>query len=108
MAKRVFDLLASLLGVVVLAAVMVIIAVLVKLNSPGPVIFRQRRVGRNGRPFEILKFRTMRIDAAQGPQITVGGDSRITSTGKVLRKLKLDELPQLFNVIAGDMSIVGP
>ena len=108
MAKRAFDLLASLLGVMVLAPVMVVIALVVKVDSPGPIIFRQQRVGREGRPFDILKFRSMRTESTGGRQITVGGDSRITASGKVLRKLKLDELPQLFNVIAGDMSIVGP
>ena len=108
MAKRAFDLLASLLGVMVLAPFMVVIALVVKVDSPGPIIFRQQRVGREGRPFDILKFRSMRTESTGGRQITVGGDSRITASGKVLRKLKLDELPQLFNVIAGDMSIVGP
>ena len=107
-AKRGFDLLASLSGIVILAPVMLLIALIVRFDSPGPVIFRQRRVGLHGKPFEILKFRSMRLESAAGRQITVGGDSRVTASGKVLRKLKLDELPQLFNVLAGDMSIVGP
>lgn len=109
MAKRLFDLLLSTLGLLVLAPVLLLIAVWVKLDSPGPVMFRQERVGRHGQPFRIHKFRTMRHEpAGQGLQITVGADRRITRVGAFLRASKLDELPQLLDVWLGDMSLVGP
>jgi len=108
-AKRLFDLLASALGLLLLAPVLLGIAVWIKLDSKGPVLFRQERVGRNGRPFLIHKFRTMSADAPQrGPQITFGADARITRAGQVLRAVKLDELPQLWDVLRGAMSLVGP
>lgn len=111
MIKRLFDVLASLLGLAILSPVMMAIALAVRLDSPGPVIFRQVRVGREGRPFQILKFRTM-VPRTDGPgtaaPITVGGDPRITRVGSFLRQAKLDELPQLLNVLRGDMSLVGP
>ena len=85
------------------------ISILIKLDSKGPILFKQIRVGKNGKPFKIFKFRTMVVDAEKkGMQITVGRDSRITKSGHVLRKTKLDELPQLFNVLTGEMSFVGP
>ncbi len=109
MAKRLFDLLLSSIGLLLLAPVLLLIAVLVKLDSPGPVMFRQERVGRFGQPFRIHKFRTMRHEpAGQGLQITVGADRRITRVGGFLRASKLDELPQLLDVWLGDMSLVGP
>ena len=109
MAKRVFDLLLSSLGLLALAPLLLLIAVLIKLDSPGPVMFRQERVGRFGQPFRIHKFRTMRHEpAGQGLQITVGADRRITRVGGFLRASKLDELPQLLDVWLGDMSLVGP
>lgn len=109
MAKRLFDLLLSTLGLLALAPLLLFIAVLIKLDSPGPVMFRQERVGRFGRPFRIHKFRTMRHEpAGQGLQITVGADRRITRVGGFLRASKLDELPQLLDVWLGDMSLVGP
>jgi len=109
MAKRLFDLLLSTLGLLALAPLLLLIAVWVKLDSPGPVLFRQERVGRYGRPFRIHKFRTMRHEpAGQGLQITVGADRRITRVGGFLRASKLDELPQLLDVWLGDMSLVGP
>lgn len=109
LSKRLFDLFFTLPGLVLLAPVFVFVAVAVKLDSPGPVFFRQVRVGRHGKLFYIYKFRTMVEKAEQlGRQITVGEDSRITNVGKILRKYKIDELPQLFNVVAGDMSLVGP
>jgi len=109
MAKRAFDLFWSILGLVVLAPLLVLAAALVKLEDRGPVFFRQVRTGRGGLPFRIWKFRTMVVDAErQGRAITVGRDPRITRIGAWLRDTKLDELPQLLNVVAGDMSLVGP
>ena len=109
MSKRLFDLVLAALGLLMLAQVLMAIALAIKLDSPGPVFFRQERVGRWGRPFRIHKFRTMRHDpVGQGLQITVGTDSRITRVGHVLRGSKLDELPQLIDVLLGDMSLVGP
>ncbi len=107
-AKRIFDILGSLIGIVVLMPIMLIIAVLIKFDSPGPVIFKQNRITQYGRQFKILKFRTMFVDAeAKGSQVTVENDSRVTSIGKILRKYRLDELPQIFNILCGDLSFVG-
>ncbi|NJP40379.1 sugar transferase [Oscillospiraceae bacterium HV4-5-C5C] len=107
--KRLGDLILSLLLLLLLLIPFAIIALTVKLDSPGPVFFKQQRMGRDLKPFAILKFRTMTADAEQrGRQITVGADRRITRTGAVLRRYKLDELPQFINVLKGDMSIVGP
>lgn len=108
-AKRIFDLFFSMIGVVLLAPLFLVIGFWIKFDSPGPVFFRQKRVGRFGRTFRIFKFRTMCLDAeAKGRQITVGEDPRITRSGRFLRKTKMDELPQLLNVISGEMSLVGP
>ncbi|MDI4632526.1 sugar transferase [Pelomonas sp. V22] len=107
MAKRGFDIVCAALGLALLAPVLVALALWVKLDSPGPVFFRQERVGRHGRNFLIHKFRTMRVDNA-GPQITIGADPRITRSGAWLRRYKLDELPQLWDVLRGAMSLVGP
>ncbi len=108
-AKRIFDLFFSLLGVLLLAPLLLAIAIWIRIDSPGTVFFRQERVGRFGKNFHIFKFRTMCLDAeSQGRQITVGDDPRITRSGRFLRMYKLDELPQLFNVISGEMSLVGP
>lgn len=107
--KRVFDILASGVGIIVLSPILIIISIAIKLDSQGEVLFKQKRVGKNEKTFNILKFRTMVTDAEKlGKQITVGKDSRITKVGAFLRKYKLDELPQLFNVFFGDMSLVGP
>jgi lipopolysaccharide/colanic/teichoic acid biosynthesis glycosyltransferase len=109
MGKRFFDLICAGLGLLLLSPLLVVVAVWIKLDSPGPVMFRQERVGRFGRPFRIHKFRTMRVDApALGPQITIGADPRITRSGRFLRASKLDELPQLWDVFRGAMSLVGP
>jgi lipopolysaccharide/colanic/teichoic acid biosynthesis glycosyltransferase len=109
MGKRLFDVVVALGGLVVFGLPMIAIALWVRLDSPGPVFFRQQRVGRGGRPFAIHKFRTMVADApARGPALTVGADPRITRAGHWLRRSKLDELPQLLDVLAGHMSIVGP
>ena len=107
--KRIFDVVFSLLGLLVSSILMVIIAILIKLDSPGPVIYSQWRVGKNGRLFKLYKFRTMVKDADKiGGTVTTANDPRITRIGKILRKFKLDELPQLWNVLKGDMSFVGP
>lgn len=108
LSKRAFDLAAAGAGLLLLSPAFAVIAVLIKLDSPGPVFFRQERVGKNGIPFRILKFRTMVTDAEKRGQITVGRDARITRTGHFLRRFKLDEFPQLLNVVRGEMSLVGP
>lgn len=109
MAKRLFDWLASTFGLLALAPVLLLLAVWIKLDSQGPVFFRQERVGRGGKLFRIHKFRTMVTDAERrGLQITVGADARVTRVGQWLRKYKLDELPQLLDVWLGQMSLVGP
>ena len=107
--KRIFDIVASGLGIIVLSPILIVIALIIKKESDGPVFFKQIRVGEKGKNFEILKYRTMVVDAEKlGRQITVGNDNRITKIGGFLRKYKLDELPQLINVFKGDMSLVGP
>lgn len=108
--KRAFDVAAAAGALAVLLPLFVLIIFIVRATSPGPAIYRQERLGLGGRTFAILKFRTMREPSAlvAGPQITVDGDPRITSFGRLLRATKLDELPQLINVVRGDMSLVGP
>jgi lipopolysaccharide/colanic/teichoic acid biosynthesis glycosyltransferase len=107
--KRIFDILVSVLGLVLVSPLFLLIAMLIKLDSRGPVLFRQERIGRAFRPFLIYKFRTMVKDAPKrGSLITYGNDARITRVGRMLRNTKLDELPQLFNVLLGQMSFVGP
>jgi lipopolysaccharide/colanic/teichoic acid biosynthesis glycosyltransferase len=106
-AKRATDVAVSAAALVVLAPLLGAVAVAVKLSSPGPVLFRQVRVGRNGRPFRIMKFRSMAV-GAPGPSVTASGDARVTRVGAILRRTKLDEFPQLCNVFIGDMSLVGP
>jgi lipopolysaccharide/colanic/teichoic acid biosynthesis glycosyltransferase len=105
--KRSFDIMVSAGGLVLLACPFAVIALAIKLFSTGPVFYRQQRIGRGGEPFWLYKFRTMRA-SGDGPLITVEGDPRITPMGRVLRRCKLDELPQLWNVLRGDMSIIGP
>jgi lipopolysaccharide/colanic/teichoic acid biosynthesis glycosyltransferase len=107
MAKRLLDVVASIVGLVLTSPLLLAAAVAVRLESKGPVIYRQERVGRRGQPFTILKFRTMRA-GVPGAQVTTGDDPRITRSGHWLRSTKLDELPQLLNVLRGDMSLVGP
>lgn len=109
MAKRFFDVIASGLALILLSPLLAVLALLVKLSSPGPAVFHQPRLGRGARPFEIYKFRTM-VNGAdrQGSRITVDSDARVTRVGRILRRFDLDELPSLFNVLKGDMSIVGP
>ena len=108
MLKRIFDIILSLFGLMILFPFMLIIAILIKLDSKGPVFFKQIRVTKNGREFKIFKYRTMRVGSDKYSQITVGKDDRITKIGSFLRKYKLDEIPQLINVLIGDMSLVGP
>ena len=107
--KRVCDFVLSLMGIIVLSPIFIIVSIAIKLDSKGKILFLQKRVGRYGKEFNIYKFRTMVSDAERlGKQITVGNDNRITKVGAFLRKYKIDELPQLFNVLKGDMSLVGP
>jgi len=108
--KRALDIALATTALVILSPLMIALAVAVRLSSPGPILFRQQRIGYGGRPFEMLKFRTMRLDAekATGPVWTVRNDSRCTRVGRIMRRWSLDELPQLFNVLAGHMSLVGP
>lgn len=107
-AKRIFDLIMSVILIVILLPFMVIIGIAVKATSPGEIIFRQTRVTTYGKRFQIYKFRTMVAGAPeQGSQVTVSGDSRVTGIGRFLRKVRLDELPQLFNIVKGEMSFVG-
>ena len=106
--KRLFDIIVAGAGLLLLAPLFAGVAMLIKLDSPGPVFFKQKRIGRGFRPFWIYKFRTMRHDAPENMQLTVGADSRITRIGGFLRRSKLDELPQLFNILVGDMTLVGP
>lgn len=109
MIKRVFDLLASAAALLLLSPLLLMVAALVRATSRGPVFFRQERIGRNSRPFRIYKFRTMVQDAPRhGGLVTFGADPRITRVGRFLRAAKIDELPQLINVLLGDMSFVGP
>ena len=108
MLKRIFDITLSLFGLIILLPFMLIIAILIKIVSKGPVFFKQIRVTKNGKEFKIFKYRTMRVGSDKYSQITVGKDGRITKLGSFLRKYKLDEIPQLINVLIGDMSLVGP
>lgn len=107
--KRFIDLILALFGLVLLSPLLLALSLLILVTMGWPVFFRQKRIGRNAVPFRIIKFRSMIKDAAaRGPVVTVGGDPRITPLGRFLRKTKLDELPQLLNVLRGDMSLVGP
>jgi lipopolysaccharide/colanic/teichoic acid biosynthesis glycosyltransferase len=106
--KRAFDVTAALAGLIVLAPLLALLALLVVATMGSPAFFVQERVGRGGAPFRLVKFRTMRPDGGQGPGLTARGDARVTPLGRVLRRTKCDELPQLWNVLRGDMSIVGP
>lgn len=107
--KRFFDIIASGLGLIVLSPLFLVLAIWIKLDSKGPVFYRQVRVGRNNKDFRIFKFRSMRVGSDKGSLVTIGGhDPRITKSGYFIRKFKFDELPQLINVFVGDMSLVGP
>ena len=106
--KRGFDIILSLLGILIGGIPMLIVALLVKLDSPGPVLFKQDRIGLDGKVFKILKFRSMCIGAEKGGVYSDNRDTRVTKVGKILRATSLDELPQFFNVLKGDMSFIGP
>ena len=109
MIKRIFDIVFSFAGLILLSPVLIVIAILIRFDSKGPVLYKQTRVGRNNKDFKLLKFRTMNPDSDSKGLLTVGGrDPRITKTGYYLRKFKLDEFPQLINVLYGEMSFVGP
>ncbi len=107
--KRIFDFLASFFGIIIISPILLIVALFIKLLMPGSIFFIQTRVGKGGKEFRLLKFRTMRINAKPSEgSFDAGDQSRITALGKILRKTKLDEIPQLINVLIGDMSLVGP
>jgi len=109
MTKKLFDFLASLIGVIILSPILLIISLAIKLGSPGPILYHSLRIGKSKNPFKVYKFRTLVINADKiGGPSTSDDDPRLTKIGKFLRKYKLDELPQLFNVIKGEMSLVGP
>lgn len=107
--KRLFDIILSSLGLLILSPIFAIVAIWIKLDSKGPIFYRQVRVGRYNQDFRIYKFRSMRVGSDKGSLVTIGGrDPRITTSGYFIRKFKIDELPQLINVLIGDMSLVGP
>jgi len=107
--KRMLDVVCAVLALLLMSPLLLFIAIVIKLTSRGPVLFRQGRVGKNGELFEILKFRSMYVNAErEGPEMTTAGDKRVTTVGAMLRRTKLDELPQFWNVLVGDMSLVGP
>lgn len=106
--KRLIDIVVSFFAIIFLSPLFILLALLVVVVSGLPILYKQVRIGKNHKPFKILKFRSMRNNADKAGLLTVGADNRITSIGKLLRKTKLDELPQLFNILKGDMSLVGP
>lgn len=108
MLKRAFDIFCSAAGLIVLSPVFIVVGLWIRLDSPGPIFFRQERIGRYGKPFYIHKFRTMTVNSEREGRLTVGQDKRITRSGAFLRKYKIDELPQLLDVFRGCMSLVGP
>ena len=108
MIKRLFDIILSFVGIIILIPVFIIVSILIKIDSPGPIFFLQERVGLNGKLFKIIKFRSMKINHNNSLKVTIGNDKRITSIGKKIRKYKIDEIPELINVFIGDMSLVGP
>ena len=106
--KRIFDLTIAILGLIIIAVPMALIAILLRITSGSPIVFTQERVGKGGQIFYVKKFRTMSVRSVEDSSITVAGDSRVTAVGSYLRRWKLDELPQLWNVLVGEMSLVGP
>jgi len=109
MVKRLFDLVVAVLGLVLLAPLLLMVSLLIRLDSPGPVFYKGERIGKGGQPFRMYKFRSMVTNADRmGPALTHSGDPRITRVGRILRKWKIDEFPQLLNILRGEMSVVGP
>lgn len=106
--KRLFDFVASLFGLIILSPIFLLISLIIKITSKGPILFRQKRVGKNGEIFTLVKFRSMKIVQQTTTTVSVKGDKRITTVGAFLRRFKLDELPELWNVLVGEMSLVGP
>ena len=106
--KRLFDFVASLFGLIILSPIFLLISLIIKITSKGPILFRQKRVGKNGEIFTLVKFRSMKIVQQTTTTVSVKGDKRITTVGAFLRRSKLDELPELWNVLVGEMSLVGP
>lgn len=106
--KRIFDFIASLVALIVLSPILLIIALWISIDSKGGPFYKQIRVGLNGVEFKLYKFRSMRVNADKQGQITIGNDNRVTTVGRFIRKYKIDEIPQLFNILKGDMSVVGP
>ena len=106
--KRIFDIVSSLCVLIILFPLLLIIAIWIMVDSPGGAFYVQKRVGKNGKEFGLMKFRSMRPDSDKSGQLTVGNDNRVTKVGRFIRRFKIDEFPQLLNVIAGEMSIVGP
>ncbi|MDC7249522.1 MAG: sugar transferase [Sphaerochaetaceae bacterium] len=106
--KRFFDIFISVIGVIVLSPLLILVSILIKIDSKGPVIFKQERIGKSGKVFNILKFRSMNLNAEKQGVYESKNDPRVTKIGKIIRKLSIDELPQFLNIIKGDMSIIGP
>ena len=106
--KRVFDVISSLVALAIFSPIFIFISVWILIDSPGGVFYKQIRVGKNRKEFGLLKFRSMRPDSDRSGQLTIGNDSRVTKVGKFIRKFKLDEVPQLINILKGEMSVVGP
>ena len=106
--KRFLDVIISLFGIIITSPIFIVVAILIKLDSKGPVIFKQKRLGYKGKEFHIYKFRSMSVDAEKSGVYELKGDPRVTRVGKIIRKTSIDELPQFFNVLSGDMSLIGP
>lgn len=106
--KRFFDILISILGIIILSPLLLIVSILIKIESKGPVIFKQKRIGKNCKVFNIYKFRSMKVDSEKDGVYESKNDKRVTRIGRIIRKLSIDELPQFFNIIKGDMSMIGP
>lgn len=106
--KRFFDIVISVLGIIILSPLLLIVSILIKIESKGPIIFKQERIGKNGKVFDIYKFRSMKLDSEKDGVYESKNDKRVTRIGRIIRKLSIDELPQFLNIIKGDMSIIGP